>query len=46
MDQMTRRAFGAASFSLLLATSPTFAQQPSPTVRVRGTVEAVAMDRC
>src|SRR6266478_7258303 len=39
MDQMTRRAFGAAGFGLLLATSATFAQQQSPTVRVRGTVE-------
>src|SRR5258706_2625992 len=39
MDQMTRRAFGAAGFALLLATSATFAQQQSPTVRVRGTVE-------
>src|SRR5260221_13366567 len=37
MDQMTRRAFGAAGFALLLATSTTFAQQQS-TVRVRGTV--------
>jgi hypothetical protein len=41
MDQMTRRAFGAAGFALLLATSATFAQQQSPTVRVRGTVEGV-----
>ena len=41
MDQMTRRAFGAAGFALLLATSTTFAQQQSPTVRVRGTVEGV-----
>jgi hypothetical protein len=40
MDQMTRRAFGAAGFGLLLATSATFAQQQSPPVRVRGTVEA------
>src|SRR5258707_13375478 len=39
MDQMTRRGFGAAGFGLLLATSATFAQQQSPTVRVRGTVE-------
>src|SRR5258708_24103290 len=38
MDQMTRRAFGAAGFCLLLATSATLAQQQSPTVRVRGTV--------
>src|SRR5947209_20573387 len=41
MDQMTRRAFGAAGFALLLATSATFAQQQSPTVRVRATVEGV-----
>jgi hypothetical protein len=41
MDQMTRRAFGAAGFVLLLGTSATFAQQQSPTVRVRGTVEGV-----
>jgi hypothetical protein len=41
MDQMTRRAFGAAGFTLLLAASATFAQQQSPTVRVRGTVEGV-----
>jgi hypothetical protein len=40
MDQMTRRAFGAAGFALL-ATSATFAQQQSPTVRVRGTVEGI-----
>jgi hypothetical protein len=40
MDQMTRRAFGAAG-SALLATSATFAQQQSPTVRVRGTVEGI-----
>ena len=33
MHQMTRRAFGAAGFALLLATSATFAQQQSPTVR-------------
>jgi hypothetical protein len=41
MDQMTRRAFGAAGFALLLATSATLAQQQSPTLRVRGTVEGV-----
>ena len=40
MSQMTRRAFGAAGFALLLATSASFAQQPPP-VRVRGTIEAV-----
>jgi hypothetical protein len=40
MDQMTRRAFSAAGFALLLAPSASFAQQPSR-VRVRGTVEAV-----
>lgn len=39
MDRMMRRAFGAAGFALLLATSTTLAQQQSPTVRVRGTVE-------
>jgi hypothetical protein len=41
MNQMTRRALGAAGFGLLLATSATFAQQQSSTVRVRGTVEGV-----
>jgi hypothetical protein len=41
MDKMTRRAFGAAGFVLLVATSATFAQQQSSTVRVRGTVEGV-----
>jgi hypothetical protein len=41
MDQMTRRAFGAASFALLLGTSATFAQQQPSAVRVRGTVEGV-----
>jgi hypothetical protein len=40
MDGITQRAFGAAGFALLLATTTTFAQQ-SPTVRVRGTVEGV-----
>ena len=40
MNQTTRRAFAAAGFALLLATSASFAQQPPP-VRVRGTVEAV-----
>jgi hypothetical protein len=40
MNKMTRRMFGVAGFALLLATSASFAQQP-PTVRVRGTVEAV-----
>jgi hypothetical protein len=40
MNAMTRRAFGAAGFVLLLATSASFAQQPAP-VRVRGTVEAI-----
>jgi hypothetical protein len=35
MDQMTRRAFSAAGFALLLAPSASFAQQ---TARVRGTV--------
>src|SRR5438067_2112908 len=40
MNQTTRCAFGAAGFALLIATSATFAQQHSPTVRVRGTVEA------
>ena len=40
MNQITRRAFGAAGFALLLVTSASFAQQP-PLVRVRGTVEAV-----
>jgi hypothetical protein len=41
MNQMTRRAFGAAGFVLLLATSASFAQQQPPPVRVRGTIEAV-----
>jgi hypothetical protein len=41
MDKMTRRAFGAGGFVLLLATSATFAQQQSPTVRVRGTIERI-----
>ena len=41
MDKMTRRAFGAAGFVLLLATSATLAQQQAPTVRVRGTVERI-----
>src|SRR5947209_3842376 len=41
MNQTTRGIFGMAGFALLLATSASFAQQPSPTVRVRGTVEAV-----
>src|SRR2546430_14564427 len=40
MNQIARRALGAAGFALLLATSVSFAQQ-SPPVRVRGTVEAV-----
>jgi hypothetical protein len=40
MNQITRRAFGAAGFALLLVTSASVAQQPPP-VRVRGTVEAV-----
>ena len=40
MNKMTRRMFGVAGFALMLATSASFAQQP-PTVRVRGTVEAV-----
>ena len=41
MNEMTRRAFGAAGFVLLLATSASFAQQQAAPVRVRGTVEAV-----
>src|SRR5262249_7032717 len=40
INQITRCAFGAAGFALLLVTSASFAQQPPP-VRVRGTVEAV-----
>jgi hypothetical protein len=40
MDGITQRAFGAAGFALLLATTTALAQQ-SPTVRVRGTVEGV-----
>src|SRR5437763_11880864 len=38
---MPRRAFGAAGFALLVATSASFAQQQPPPVRVRGTIEAV-----
>jgi hypothetical protein len=41
MDQRTGCAFVAAGFAVLLATSATFAQQQSPTVRVRGAVERV-----
>jgi len=41
MNHMTRRAFGAAGFVLLLATSASYAQQQPPPVRVRGTVEAI-----
>jgi len=41
MNAMTRRAFGAAGFVLLVATSASFAQQQPPPVRVRGTVETV-----
>ena len=41
MNEMTRRAFGAAGFVLLLATSASFAQQQAAPVRVRGTVEGV-----
>ena len=40
MNQMTRRVFGAAGFSLLLAASASFAQTPT-LVRVRGTVETI-----
>jgi Domain of unknown function (DUF5666) len=40
MNQLTRRVFAVAGFTLLLATSASFAQQP-PTVRVRGTVEGI-----
>jgi len=40
MDRLTRRAFGAAGFAVMLATSAGFAQQ-SPPVRVRGAIEAV-----
>src|SRR6266581_584643 len=43
MNQITRRAFGAAGFALLLVTSASFAQQPPP-VRVRGTVKAALSD--
>src|SRR5215813_11596182 len=41
MDGITRRAFGAAGFALLLATTTTTFAQQSPTVRVRGTIEGV-----
>src|SRR5262245_65723137 len=40
MNQLPRRGFAVAGFTLLLATSASFAQQ-SPPVRVRGTVEGV-----
>jgi Domain of unknown function (DUF5666) len=40
MNQRIRRLFGVVAFSLILAASVSFAQQPQ-TVRVRGTVEAV-----
>ncbi len=43
MNQMTRRAFGAAGFALLLATSASFAQQPPP-VRIRGQIVKVEGD--
>jgi hypothetical protein len=39
-NRVTRRAFAVAGFSLLVATSASFAQQPQM-VRVRGTVEGV-----
>jgi hypothetical protein len=45
MDQMTRRAFGAASFALLLGTSATFAQQQPPAVRCAAPSKG-SMDRC
>jgi hypothetical protein len=38
MRKMTRRLCGAAAFSLILATSVSFAQQPQ-TVRIRGQIE-------
>ena len=41
MDKMTRRAFCAAGFVLLLSASATLAQQQAPTVRVRGTIERI-----
>jgi len=40
MNKMTRRAFGAAGFALMLATSASFAQQPQ-LVRIRGAIEKV-----
>jgi hypothetical protein len=40
MNQMTRRVFAVAGFTLLLATSASFAQQQQQ-VRVRGTVEGI-----
>jgi hypothetical protein len=43
MKQMTRRVFGVAGFTLLLATSASFAQQPPP-VRIRGQIEKVESD--
>lgn len=44
MNQMTRRVFGVAGFAMLLATSASFAQQPPPTVRIRGQIEKVEGD--
>ena len=40
MHKITRRVLGVAALALFAAVSTSFAQQP-PTVRVRGTVEAV-----
>ena len=40
MNQMTRRAFGAAGMTVLLAASVSFAQQPQ-TFRIRAQIEKV-----
>lgn len=44
MNQMTRRVFGVAGFSLLLVTSASFAQQQPPPVRIRGQIDKVEGD--
>jgi hypothetical protein len=43
MNKLTRRAFGAAGFALMLATSASFAQQ-TPPVRVRGEITKIEGD--
>src|SRR5256886_3752471 len=46
MNQMTRRAFGVAGFTVLLVTSASFAQQQPPPVRVRRTIAPVDGGDC